>query len=118
MSRVVYKPANQEDEVIHNYGTFDAYSIVGDIVGKDGRIKDINNPNALESILKTKDIKKLNEISNAINSTPMSFWRINSKPKEKTERVVGFSADDSRLYLDADGCLSSGNPAFLVERIE
>lgn len=117
LSRVIYKPVEEKDVTIHNCGTSDEYSITGDIVGKDGWIKDINNSNALESILKTKDIKKLNEISNTINSTPMYFWRINSKPSKKTERVVRFVAYDVGLGLYADGVLFVEYPAFLVEQI-
>lgn len=118
LTRVGYNPAGKEDEVTHTYGTFDAYSVFGDIVGKDGWIKDVDNPNALELLLKTKDIKLLNEISNKINSTPMSFWRIDSKPSEKIERVVRFYADDNKLDLDADRYLRNEGPAFLVEKIK
>lgn len=118
LTRVIYKPAKQKDEVIHNYGTSDAYSIVGNIVGNDNLIENINNENALESLLKTKDVKKLNEISDAINKTPMYFWRLNSKPSEKIESVVRFDAGDDGLYLDANRVLSSQDPSFLVERVE
>jgi hypothetical protein len=118
LSRVIYNPIGEQDKTIHNYGTSDAYSILRDIVGQDGFITDINNQNALESLLKTKDIKKLNEISKSINSTAMYFLRLNSKPKEKDELIVRFGANAGGLGLIASGNLSDSNPAFLVERIE
>jgi len=115
LTRGIYNPIGKEDEIIHNYGTSDAYSVIGDIIGDNNLIKDINNPNALESLLKTKDIKMLNKISNSINQTPMYFWRFNSKPSEKVEHVVGFYAGDDRLGLNANRDLCYGYPAFLVE---
>ncbi|MDP2672489.1 MAG: hypothetical protein Q8O84_01615 [Nanoarchaeota archaeon] len=118
LTGVIYNPAGQKDETIHNYGTSDAYSIIGDIVGNDNWIEKIDNPNALESLLKTNDIKKLNEISNKINKTPMYFWRVNSKPSKKTESAVRFYANDDRLRLDANWDLSCECPAFLVEKVE
>ncbi len=118
LTRVIYKPVEEKDVTIHNHGTSDSYSITGDIVGNDNWIKDINNQNALESLLKTKDVEKLNKISDKINQTPMYFWRLNSKPSEKTESVVGFGADVDRLNLSANWFLFNEDPAFLVERIE
>ncbi|MBU2612773.1 MAG: hypothetical protein KKB62_03575 [Nanoarchaeota archaeon] len=114
LSRVIYNPKG-EDEVIHWYGTSDEEKMKGHLVGKDGFIKNINNPNALEFLLGTSDIKRINGVTNSINKTPMYFWRFNSKPNERTERVVGFDAGGGRLYLDADRCLSGEIPAFLVE---
>lgn len=119
LSRVIYNPAGEKDATIHNYGTSDAYSIVRDIVGKDGWIENIDNPNALESILKTKDINKLNEISNLINSTSMYFWRINSKkPQEKVECVVRFFVSGGRLSLNAGWDPTLEYPTFLVEQVK
>ncbi len=118
LSRVIYNPAGKKDETIHNYGTSDSYSIIGDIVGNDNWIKDIDNKNALESLLKTNDVENLNKISNEVNQTPMYFWRLNSKPSEKTDRVVRFDADVFRLFLYAYRLLSDEYPAFLVERVE
>ena len=117
-SVVGYNPEGQKDRTFHNWKTSDSYSKIGDIVGEDGWIKEVDNPNALELILKTKDIKNLNKISNTINSTPMYFWRINSKPSEKVESVVRFDASSDGLILDADRYLSSGDPAFLVGQVE
>ncbi len=118
LTRVVYNLAGKEDETIHNYGTSYSYSIIGDIVGRDGWIKNINNVNALELLLKTKDIERLNEISKSINKTPMYLWRLNSKPLKRQEHVVRFVASSGRVNLNANGSFFSENPAFLVERVK
>ena len=118
LTRVIYNPAGEEDETIHNYGTSDSYSIIGDIVGDDNWIKNIHNVNALGLLLKTKDIERLNEISNLINKTPMYLWRFNSKKFKRQERVVGFDAYPGRLNLGADRNLFDEGPAFLVERVK
>lgn len=120
LTRVIYNPIGKKDETIHNYGTSDSYSIIGDIVGEDNWIKNINNKNALESLLKINDVEKLNKISNAINQTPMYLWRLNSKTSEKQESVVRFDAYGGvgRLDLSAYGDPSDQDPAFLVERVE
>jgi hypothetical protein len=118
LTRVIYNPIGEQDETIHNYGTSDTYSVIGDIVGDDNWIKSINNKNALDSLLKTKDVKRINKISNAINNTPMYLWRFNSKPSEKTECVVGFNANVVGLGFIANRYSSGENPAFLVEKIK
>ena len=116
-SRAVYNPVEQ-DKAIHNYGTSDAYTITGNIVGGNGFIDSIDDPDALELLLETKDVKEINKVSNAINQTPMYFWRLNSKPPQKVERVVWFYANVGRLLLFVDRVLSDGYPAFLVEKIK
>src|SRR3989344_956560 len=93
LSRVVYNPQGG-DEVIHGYGTSDAFSRKGNLVGNDGFIENIDNSNALELLLGTEDVKRMNEVSYSINKTPMYLWRINLKPSEKIERVVRFGAFD------------------------
>jgi len=118
LSRAIYNPLGKDDETIHNYGTSDVYTIIRDIVGRDGFIDSIDNPDALESLLGTKDIKNINKISNAINKTPICFMRVNSKPSQKIERVVRFDASSDWLFLDAFGDLSYEYPAFLVEKIK
>ena len=118
LTRVVYNLAGKEDETIHNYGTSDSYSRIGDIVGNDDWVKNINNINALEFLLKTKDTERLNEISKSINKTPMYLWRLNSKPSERQERVVRFGANADRINLDAYRLFFDEDPAFLVERVK
>ena len=118
LTRVIYNPVGKEDETIHNYGTSDAFSVIGNIVGNDGMIIDIDNSNALELLLKTKDIKGLNKVSNVINSTQIHFYRINSKPVKKIECFVRFGANSYWLNLVTDRNLSDEYPAFMVGRVK
>ena len=114
LTRVVYN-FKGEDEVIHGYGTSDEMVMNGNVVGNSGFIEKIDNPNALELLLGTKDLKRINEVTNAINKTPMFLWNFNSKPKERTERVVWFGAFDVRVLLNAYWDPSGEFSAFLVE---
>jgi len=118
LSRAVYSPVNTENGAIHNYGTFDSYFNAGNLIGKDGFITEIDNKNSLEILAETKNVKRLNKISDAMNQTPMYLWRVNSKPSERTERVVGFFAYNDWLGLDAVRILSDKDFAFLVEKVK
>ena len=118
LSRVIYNSLGN-DEVIHNYGTSDAYSLNGNIVGEDNWIKNIKDKKSLELLTGVKDINKLDKISDAINKTPMHLWRINSKSSEKQERVVvRFKSYYDRLSLFASWDLSVRGPAFRVLQVD
>lgn len=118
LSRVIDNPSPLKDKTIHEYGMPDEYSLEGDIVGEDGWIKDIDNKKSLELLTEIKNINKLNKISQRINQTPMYLWRVNSKPSEKIESVVGFGANNDRLSLLAYGSLSNEYPAFRVLQVD
>jgi len=116
-SRIIYEPFGQ-DEIIHNYNTSEQYSLSADIVGSDGEITDIPDKEVLEALLETKDIDKINKVSNWINGTPFWIWRLNSRPKQKDERVARFLVGSGRLLLDCYRYLALQYPGFWVERIE
>jgi len=118
LTRIVYNLIGEDDEVIHNFGTSDAYSLRGEIVGRDCLIKDIEDPNVLKLLVGTKGIKTLNKTSYAINSTPMFLWRRNSKTSIKSERVLGLYAYPIGFNLYANRLLSYEYPAFLVEQVK
>ncbi len=117
-SVVEYNPKGQEDKAIHNYKTSDELSEYGNLIGGDDLIKNIDNLNVLELLVGTKDIKRLNKISNSTNNTPMYFWRLNSKPDKSIQSRVRFFAISDGLSLVAIRDLSSEFPAFLVEQIK
>ena len=119
LTRVIYGSLeSKSDKVIHNHGTSDEYSLDAKVVGADGWIKDMHDKKVLESFLGTKDINKINEVSNWINKTNFRIWRLNSKPSEKVERVARFSAYSGRLALGCDGGSLAEYPAFRVLRVE
>lgn len=112
LTRVSYSPSG--DRVVHNHGTSDEYSINGNVVGPSGWMKYILDKRVLESLLGTKDVKKINKVSQWVNGTDSYLWRLNSKPTQKDERVVGFDADDCGLVLDCDWDPLNEYPAFRV----
>jgi hypothetical protein len=114
LSKVIYNPSPLADEIIHEYGMPDEYSLTGDIIGEDGWIREINNKKSLELLTEVKDIKKLNKFSQEINQTPMFLWRFNSKPLERFGRAVRFIASDGRFVLGAYWGSHGGYPAFRV----
>ena len=117
LTRVIYN-SSEQDKIIHNYKTSDEYSINEKVVGTDDWIKNISDKNVLEALLVTKDIAKINEVSQWINGTNSYLWRLNSKPKQKDERVARFLAYGSGLSL---GCLRNPlneYPAFRVLRVD
>jgi len=117
LSRIIYNPS-QKDKIMHNYGTSDYYSLMGDIAGEDNWIDKLKDKKSLELLTGIKDINKLNKISLGINNTPMYIWRVNSKSSEKIECVVGFSAGVVRLFLLAGRFLSLEYPAFRVQAVD
>jgi hypothetical protein len=120
-TRSVYNPEDEIDEVIHNYKTQDQYSLRENIVGPDNWITNIPDKKVLESFLGTKDVNKINEVSQWINGTNMYIYRRNSEPSRKegkVERVVWLLAFSDWFALGCDRGPSSRYPAFRVEKIE
>ena len=117
LTRVIYNPSRKE-EVIHNYGTSDAYSIAGKVVGVDAEVTQIPDKKVLELLLGTKNTKRINQISQWVNNTDFYIWRENSRSPEKIERVARFGADDDRLNLGCYRNLLNEYPAFRVLRID
>lgn len=117
LTRIIYNPQG-EDEIIHNYKTSDEYILNDKVVGSDGWIKDIPDKKILKSLLGIDNIKRINEISQWINNTNTYLWRLNSKPLQKNERVVGFDACLDGLYLLCDRLPAYLYPAFRVLKVE
>lgn len=116
-TRLIYNPSEQ-DKIIHNYKTSDEYSMNGNVIGPDDLIDKLPDANVLEQILGTKDIAKINEVSQWINGTDFYIWRLNSKPKEKIERVARFYAVEYRLDLYCNMGPHSEDPAFRVLKVD
>ena len=117
LTRVIYNPS-EEDKIIHNYNTSGEYSIDANVVGLDGQMESISDKNVLESLLGTKDVIKINEVSQWVNGTNSFIWRLNLKPTNKVEKIVRFYAYACRLDLYCDGDPLYGYPAFRVLEVE
>jgi len=116
LTRIKYFP-KAENEVIHNYKMSDEYSVKGDIVGKDGWIKDVSPKSYLELLLGEKDVGKINNVFQFINKTDCYVWRLNSKPNKLDERVAGFDADSDRAFLNCDRYSSLRNSSLGVRAV-
>lgn len=118
ISLVGYNPVGEVDEVIHNYGASDTYTLKGNIVGADDWIEEISDKKVLRLFFGTRGVKTINNVSQAINQTPTYVTRFNKKPEKREERGVRLFAYSVRLLLFADRFPSLGYPGFRVERVE
>jgi len=118
LSVASYSSIKSENRIIHNYNTSDEFFEQGIILGPDGNVNNLNlkQRKALDLILKQKDLRILNKVSQAINQTPFYLWRLNSNLSEKIQRGVGFDADANGFSVDADWDLSDSDPAVRVLR--
>lgn len=115
LSEIIYNyNGSGEDQIIHNYGTSDEFSTFQNVVGSNGWVHEILDKKFLELILDTRDLDRIDAISRWINNTNSYLWRLNSKPKEKTQGVIRFDAYEDRfgLYCNADPLNEA--PAFRV----
>ncbi len=118
LTRITFNPEGQLDQVTHNHGTSDAYSIEGNIVGPDGWMVEIPDKKVLESLTGTKRVSQINRTYQWINKTNGYLWRLNSKPTQKDERVARFDAGHDRFFLCCGRHPLYVCPAFRVLRVE
>lgn len=117
LTRISYSPSGK-DLVTHNVATLDAYSRKASVAGASELMSELKNKNALEALLGTKDVKKINGVFQWINGTNGHIWRLNSKPQGTDEKVVGFGAGSGGLDLYCDGDPLYGYSAFRVLRVD
>ncbi len=118
LSVASYSSIKSENGIIHNYNTYDEFFEQGIVLGPNENVNNLNlkQRKALDLILKQKDLRTLNKVSQAINQTPFHLWRLNSKPSEKIQRGVVFDAVADRFFVDACWSLSDSDPAVRVLR--
>ena len=118
LTRAVYNPEGVIDKAVHNYGTPDEYILNGNLVGKDNWVNKIEDKEVLTSIIGEENTDKLNQVSQWLNNTDAYLWRLNSKPSQQDERVVGFSALSGGLIFGCYWYPADRYPAFRVLRID
>jgi hypothetical protein len=123
LSRVIYIPEGN-DEVIHNCGTFDQYSLRGDIVGASDILENMPNRKALELVLGTKDVGKINRVFNWINGTDGDICRLSSREFNsqrilfrRVEKCIKFCAGKDSFSVSCLGDPSYKFPAFRVLKV-
>jgi len=102
LTRIKYHP-NGNDEVIHNFGTSEQYATQKTIIGSEGDISQVSNPEALEALVGTCNIQEINQTFNVINGTPTYLLRKSQSPDKTVERVARFVAVSGGAYLNCDG---------------
>src|SRR3989344_1606162 len=117
LTRIRYTSSGK-DEVIHNFGLDDKYSIKETMIGPDEWIKNSQNTNYLEALLGTSDNEKINKVYKWIIGNDAYIGRINSTPKNVVDRVVGFGADPggADLYCGWYSSISSGSLGVRAKR--
>jgi hypothetical protein len=102
-TRISYSPDGQ-DTITHDYGRANHSINRTNFVGKDGSPENVLS---LESSLALTGRKpeEVNAIMGYLNGTSNYVWRLNSKPINVDERVVGLYANSDGFGL---GC--NGNP--------
>ena len=98
LSRIKYKTQGK-DIITHNYGLQDKIEIQEDIIGDDGFISQLNPQKELKAVLGSDNINKINQVYNWISEKEAYIWRLNDKPKQDAERIVGFSSVVDRFGL-------------------
>ena len=99
-TRLRYNPSGK-DEIIHDYKMPDEFSFNVDLVGKDKLIEQ-NDAGVLEALLLDSDANRVNKVFNSINGTNAYIWRLNSKPKQRHERVAWFDAGSGGALLNCN----------------
>ncbi len=90
LSRVKWSP-NGPDEMIHNYGLPDQYSLSKDLVGPDGYIKEAETKADayVAALFDTDDtVEMVNQVFKWITDKDSHAWRFKQHPAKIEERVV------------------------------
>ncbi|MBU2639760.1 MAG: hypothetical protein KKG75_03580 [Nanoarchaeota archaeon] len=97
LTRLSYQP-QENDRIIHGYGTDAPIEHQVDLVGDSGNVLEVlSQEDSLALTGKTPE--EVAELMQYINGTPAYVWRLGKKPQSVDERVAGFIADSSRALL-------------------
>ncbi|MEK6927027.1 MAG: hypothetical protein AABX11_01205 [Nanoarchaeota archaeon] len=97
-TRVYYNPLTQKDAIIHDYTTQRATKKEIDFVGPDGEIQKVLSSKQCLA-LTGKSPKDVKAIINYLTEISGYTWRVNQKPENIDERVVGLNECSDSLYL-------------------
>ena len=115
LSRINYnKPG--KDIITHDYGLQDKLEVQEDIIGSDGFISQLNPEKELKAVLGSSDINEINQVYDWISGKNAYIWRINSKPEQNDERIVGFSSGGAGFRLGWSRGRGGSSEAFGVRR--
>jgi hypothetical protein len=117
LSRIKYD-SNGDDEIVHNHGMSDQYSIKEHFMGQDGKIPAGSQESVYQKLLGTKcSVVEISNVFRWLNDTDTYIWRLNKTPKNTEGRVARFSVDSNGAYLCCYGNPSSSNASLGVRFI-
>ena len=77
------------------------YEMQEEFIGPDGFVRDLQTSRvAFKALLGTENMQEIQDVYTWFTGVPPYLWRVNSKPREKDERVAGFFAGSDRANLD------------------
>ena len=109
-TRIKYMPKGL-DEVIHEYGTPEAYSVNLKMVGPDEWVTPTSGfEDSIEALLGTRDLALVQQVSSWASGKKPYLWRVNERPKKLDERALVLGVDDSG-WFDINANSNGGRPA-------
>ncbi len=98
------------DEVIHNYGYLDTFSVRKRIVGPDGCLG-AGCEDVVEGLFGTRDMNQVNKVYTWLTGKKARLYRLNSTPTQRTERVLVLGCIDDNFNIYANGNVNVSRPA-------
>ena len=84
-------------------------------MGQDGFLPAGSPEKVYQSLLGTQNsLGKINDVFKWLNETQTYIWRVNSKPRQRDERVAGFVAISGRADLCCSGHPDYSDPSLGV----
>jgi hypothetical protein len=99
-TRIAWMPKGSKDIIMQRYGTEGQTEKTINLIGSDGEVQKVLRTDACRALTGTtpSNVKKYLDWTNGTDYT--GVWRFNSRPEQRTERVVRFYADSDGALLD------------------
>lgn len=110
-TRVRYT-ASGLDEVTHDYGTNEEWSVEADVVGPSLWVDAQSNcGESLDALLGTNHVEHLTTLTQWLNKQNPYLWRVNNRPQSEAVRALVLGVIDSNsFYVYADGFIDDVRP--------
>ncbi len=96
--------SSEDDLIVHNYGTRDAYEERAAFMGVDKKIEASDSAALYQKLLGTSDeTSGVLDVFKWLNGTDTYIYRVNARPATVDERVAGFGADSVWVGLGCYG---------------
>jgi hypothetical protein len=110
-------PEGSRDIVMQRYGTKNQTQESLNLIGNDGEVQEVLRADACRALTGTTPANVKKYIDWVNGTSYAGIWRFNSRPEQRTERVVGFGASSDWAGLDCGDWFPFGQyPALQVSR--